>query len=192
MPKWPRRAKAMMSKDGYLTSSGKPKCTTTHSTQLKVRIEEALSRNVQTVPVRPEEKVGRCLLSGACVHARSIEASSIPHRQRAVPSETAASKRILCVHGSRCRGTCVHTVESDVPLDSVFVWFAVRCLSFVSVVPHWHRGHVTVESSVRHCAAVDLERSGCKEKTWTTVRRTMITFERGHDHPRAATWSCEV
>ena len=54
----------------------------------------------------------------------------------------------------------VHTVNADVPLDSVLVCFPVRCLSFVSVVPHWHRGHVTVESSVRHCAAVDLERSG--------------------------------
>ena len=77
----------------------------------------------------------------------------------------------------------VCTVKADVPLDSVLVCFAVRCLSFVSVVPHWHRRHVTVESSVRHCAAVDLERSGCEEKTWTTVRRTMISFERGHDHP---------
>ena len=27
-----------MSEDGYLTSSGKPKCTTTHYTQLKARI----------------------------------------------------------------------------------------------------------------------------------------------------------
>ena len=55
--------------------------------------------------------------------------------RRRFPSETAASQRILCVHGSRCPRTCVHTVKSDVPLDSVFVWFAVRCLSFVSVVP---------------------------------------------------------
>ena len=36
---WPQRAKAMKSEDGYLTSSGKPKCTTSHSTQLKARIE---------------------------------------------------------------------------------------------------------------------------------------------------------
>ena len=123
MRKWPRRAKAMKSKDGYLTSSGKPKCTTTHSTHLKARIEETLSRNVQTVPVR-------CLLSDACVHARRVEASSIPHGQRAaVPSETVASRRIRCVHGFRCRGSCVHTVKARVPLDSVLVWFAVRCLS---------------------------------------------------------------
>ena len=159
MRKWPRRAKAMKSKDGYLTSSGKPKCTTTHSTHLKARIEETLSTNR-----------ARCLLSDACVHARRVEASSIPHGQRvAVPSETVASKIIRCVHGSRCRGTCVHTVNADVPLDSVLVCFAVRCLSYVSVVPHWHRGHVTVESFVRHCATVHLERSGCEEKIWATV-----------------------
>ena len=121
-------------------------------------------------PVKERANRARCLLSDACVHARRVEASSIPHGQRAaVPSETVASRRIRCVHGFRCRGSCVHTVKARVPLDSVLVWFAVRCLSFVSVVPHWHRGHVTVESSVRHCAAVDLERSGCEEKTWATV-----------------------
>ena len=51
--KWRQRAKAMKSEDGSPTSSGKPKCTTSHSTQLKARIEEALSRNVQTALVRP-------------------------------------------------------------------------------------------------------------------------------------------
>ena len=51
--KWRQRAKAIKSEDGFPTSSGKPKCTTSQSTQLKARIEEALSRNVQTALVRP-------------------------------------------------------------------------------------------------------------------------------------------
>ena len=33
--KWPQRAQAMKSKDGHPTSSGKPKCTTSQSAQLK-------------------------------------------------------------------------------------------------------------------------------------------------------------
>ena len=41
-----------------------------------------------------------------------------------------------------------------------------------SVVLHWCRRHVTVESSARHIASVDLERSGSDDKTWTTMRRT--------------------
>ena len=44
--KWPQRAEAMKSEDGSLTSSGKSRCCTSHSTQLKARIEEALSKNV--------------------------------------------------------------------------------------------------------------------------------------------------
>ena len=56
--KWPQRAKAMKSENGSLTYSGKPKCTTSHSTQLKARTEGSLSRNVQTVPVRLEEQIG--------------------------------------------------------------------------------------------------------------------------------------
>ena len=46
--KWPQRAKAMKSEVGSLT------CTTS---QLTVRIEEALSRNVRTVPARLEDKL---------------------------------------------------------------------------------------------------------------------------------------
>ena len=53
----PQRAKAMKSKDGHPTSSGKPMCTTSHSAQLKARIEEALSRNVRTVPFRLKGKL---------------------------------------------------------------------------------------------------------------------------------------
>ena len=55
--KCPQRAKAMKSKDGHPTSSGKPMCTTSHSAQLKARIEEALSRNVRTVPFRLKGKL---------------------------------------------------------------------------------------------------------------------------------------
>ena len=58
---WPQRAKAMMSKDGQPTSSGKPKCTTSHSAQLK--------GNVRTVPVWLEGKlVDVCLVT--LVHVR--------------------------------------------------------------------------------------------------------------------------
>ena len=55
-----------------------------------------------------------------------------------------------------------------------------------SVVLHWYRRHVTVESSARRFAAVDLERSGSDEETWTTVRRTMRELKRGHDHQELA------
>ena len=55
-----------------------------------------------------------------------IGVSSIPHGQRAVPSATAASLRLRCVHDFRRRGRCVYTVNVDVPLDSVLVWFAIR------------------------------------------------------------------
>ena len=58
---WPQRANATKSEDGQPTSSGKSKCTTSHSAQLKARIAEALSRNVQTVLVRLVEQIGRCL-----------------------------------------------------------------------------------------------------------------------------------
>ena len=49
----PKRAKAMKSSHHSLKS----KCTTSHSAQLKARIEEALSRNVRTVPVRVDCKL---------------------------------------------------------------------------------------------------------------------------------------
>ena len=45
--RWPQRAKAMKSEDGHPTSSGNPKCTTSRSTQLKARIEEALSSKLK-------------------------------------------------------------------------------------------------------------------------------------------------
>ena len=169
--KWPQRARAMKSEDGYLTSSGKNKCTTSHSTQLKASIEETLSWNVQTVLVRLEEQIGRCLSGDACVSARRIVVSSIPHGQRAVPSETAASLRFRCLHEFRRRGRCVYTVNADVPLDSVLVWFAVRCLSFGSVVLHWCRRHMTVESA-RQLAAVDLNDCATHDEH----------IERGHHH----------
>ena len=104
---------------------------TLHSRQLKARIEEALSRNVQTVLVRLEEQIGSRLSGDACAHARRFVVSSIPHGQRAVPSATAASLRLRCAHDIRRRGRCVYTLNADVPLDSLLVWVAVRCLSFV-------------------------------------------------------------
>ena len=55
--KWPQRAKAMMSEESYPIYSGRPKCTTSHFTQLKARVEETLSRNVQVVLARFEEKL---------------------------------------------------------------------------------------------------------------------------------------
>ena len=67
--KRPQRAEAMKSKDAQPTSSGKSKCTTPRSAPLKARIEEALSRNVRTLPVRLEGKlVDVCLAT--LVHVR--------------------------------------------------------------------------------------------------------------------------
>ena len=48
--------------------------------------------------------------------------SSIPHGQRAVPSATAASLRVRRLRDFRRRGRCVHTVNADVPVDSLPVW----------------------------------------------------------------------
>ena len=64
--KWPQRANAMKTKDGHPTSPGKSECTTSHSVQLKARIEEALSRNVRTVPVRLEGKLVDVCLRRLC------------------------------------------------------------------------------------------------------------------------------
>ena len=55
--KWPQRAKATKSEDSYPSFSGKPKCTTSHSKHLKARIEEVLSKNVRSVPVRLEDQL---------------------------------------------------------------------------------------------------------------------------------------
>ena len=98
------RAKAMNSEEGYLTSSGKPKCTTSQSTQLKDR------RRV-------------------CPSVVNV-VSSIPRGQRAVASVTAASRRLRCVYDFRCKGSCMYTVDADVPLDSVLVLFCGSAVSF--------------------------------------------------------------
>ena len=70
----------------------------------------------------------------------------------------------------------MYTVDADVPLDSVLVCFCGPLSVSDSVVLHRCRRYVTVESSARHTAAVDL-RSWCDEKTWTTVRRTMSVLK---------------
>ena len=57
--------------------------------------------------------------------------SSILHGQRAVPSATAASLRVRHLRDFRRRGRCVHTVNANVLVESLPVWVAVRCLSFV-------------------------------------------------------------
>ena len=82
--------------------------------------------------------------------------SSIPHGQRAIPSATTASLRVRRLRDFRRRGRCVHTVNADVPVDSLPVWVAVRCYPSGSVVLHG-TDDVTVESSARRFAAVDLE-----------------------------------
>ena len=113
--------------------------------------------------------------------------SSIPHGLRAVPSATVARLRPRCGYDFRRRRRCEYTVNVDVPLDSLLVWIAVRCPSFVlcSVVLHWKRRRATVESSARRFAAVDLGRSGSDDKIWTTVRRTMRASK--EDTTRAGT-----
>ena len=129
--KWPQRAKAMKSEDVSLTSSGKSKCTTSHSAQLKARIDEALSRNVETVLVRLKQQIGRCLSGDACVHARRGVVSSIPRGQRAVPSATAATSDCDAFTTSDAEDDVCTPSTLDVLLDSLLVWVAVRCLSFV-------------------------------------------------------------
>ena len=44
---------------------------------------------------------------------------------------------------------------------------------------------MTVESSARHFAAVDLETSGSDDKIWTTVRRTMRVSK---EDPTTKSW----
>ena len=181
---WPQRAKAMKSKDGHPTSSGKSKCSTSHSAQLKARIEEALSRNVRTVPVRLE--VGWCLSVNACARARRIVVSSIPHGQRAVPSPTAASFRSRCAHDFRYRGCFVHTVNVDVPLDSVLVQVAVRCLSFLLCFC----GAALVQTP-RDCGVVCASLFW-KKRIWRQDSDDDATHDekcKGTRPPRAGTWS---
>ena len=113
---WPQRAEAMKSRDGHFSSSGKLQCTTAHSTQPKARIEEALSRNVQTVPVRLEEKLdGVSRATRLSMHRKSW------CRRFCADSEQFQVKQ---------RQARVHTVNADVPLGSVLGLFAVRCLLF--------------------------------------------------------------
>ena len=90
-------------------------------------------------------------------------------------SETAASVRLRCVYDFRIRGSCVHSVSAYDTIDSapVLVRSTLSSALGSSAVSYWYTRHVTMESSVRHIAAVDLERRGCEEKTWTTVRRKM-------------------
>ena len=71
-----------------------------------------------------------------------------------------------------------NTVSADVPLDSVIVWLAVRCLlSFLWCC-------IGTDATVRNAAAADLGRSGCEEKTGTTVRRTMGKKESGQENQK--------
>ena len=88
----------MKSEDGYPTSSGN------HST-FHAAEGPYLGGTCEPCPFE-------CLLIVACVHARRIEASSIPHGQRAVPSATATSQRLRYVYDLRYLEICVHTVNA--------------------------------------------------------------------------------
>ena len=72
-------------------------------------------------------------------------------------------------------------------LTVFLIWvFSARSVP-ASAVLHWYTRYVSVQLSVRHSAAVDLERSGSDEKTWTTVPRTMRKKrKKGHDHQEQA------
>ena len=56
-------------------------------------------------------------------------------------------------------------------LTVFLVWvYSARSVSG-SAVLHWYRRHSTAKLSVRHSAALDLERRESDEKTWTTVHK---------------------
>ena len=116
---WPH-AKAMKSKDGHPTSSGKPSAA------------EGPHRGGRCEPCPFDLRTSwlMSLWRRLCT-CEANRVSSIPHGQRAVSSATAASLRLRCVHDLRRRGGCEDTVNVDVPLDSLPVSGAVRCLSFV-------------------------------------------------------------
>ena len=125
----PQRAKAMKSKDGHLTYSGKSKCTTSHSAQLKARVGEREGGTCEPCPFDLRASwlifVWRRLCT--CEANRGVVDSA----RTASSNATAASLGSRCGYDFRYRGCCVKIVNVDVPLDSVLVQVAVRCPSFV-------------------------------------------------------------
>ena len=171
--KWHQRAKDMKSKDGHPISSGKPRCTTSHSAQLRARIEEVLSRNARTVPVRLKGKlVDVCLAT--LVHKRG---ESWCRRFRTDSEQF----QVQQWQASDRDAVMTSDAENDVSTPSTLMFHltvflfglqsAVHPSLFVLVVLHWYRRHVTVESSARRFAAVDLGRSGSDDTIWTKWTR---------------------
>ena len=156
----PQRAKAMKSKDGHPTSSGKSKCTTSHSAQLKARIEEALSRHVRTVPVRLEGKlVDVCLPTLVHVRGESWCRRFRTDSEQFQEQQRQASDRDAVMTSDTEDAVCTpSTLMSRLTVFLFRLQSAVYPSFFVSVVLHWYRRHVTVEWSARHLAAGDLGR----------------------------------
>ena len=148
--------------------------------------------SLRIVPILLEEKSG-CLSGDECVnclldHARRIVVSAIPHGQQAVPSEAA--------DGQDCDAFLTPSAEEAVctaPMLRFYLTMFLVCVFSArsvsgSAVLHWYRRQ---RSSVRHPAALGLERSESDEKTWTTVPSTMRMKERTRP-PRAGTWSSDA
>ena len=72
------------------------------------------------------------------------------------------------------------------PLAVFFVWVNRTQSVSGSAVLHWYRRCVIAKLSVRHSAAVDLERSESVEKTWTTVPCTWRTKTEDTNHQELA------
>ena len=152
----------------------KSRCTTSHSAHLKARIEEALSRNVRTMPVRLEDKlVDVSLATPVHVRGESWCRRFRTDSEQLQVQQWQASDRDAVMTSDTEHAVCTpSTLMSHLTLFLIRLQSAVCPSFFVSVVLHWYRRHVTVESSARHFAAVDLARSGSDDKArrWGDAR----------------------
>ena len=112
-----------------------------------------------------------------CAHARRNVVSSIPHGQFQVQQRQASDCDALMTSDAEDDACTPSTLLFHLTVFLFGLQSAVYPSFFVLVPLHWYRRHVTVESSARHFALVDLERSGSDDETWTTVRRTMRALQ---------------
>ena len=181
---WPQRAKAVKSKDSHHTCR-----------RGQDPVGRAVKEPCESCPFYLKKhwvSLGRrvCQLSsGPREENRGVGDST---RTTSSSKRSSGWLRLWCVLDSRCRGSCVHSINAEVPHDKCSLsgytvrdlFLVLRCCTGTDAM----RQRSCLCVTLQFC---DLERSKSDEKAWTTEPSTMRIQERTRP-PRAGTWSSDA